>query len=229
MIKRLFILLYLCCSFTGFVQVTPDSDKETLALMREEEKLARDVYRTLNDKWDQVVFQHISQAEVAHMQAVKSLMDQYKVDDPVAVTNDERGKFVYKPFQRLYDSLVTAGSASLEGAFRAGAFVEERDLQDLYDARKATREEDLKILYGNLVRASEQHLRAFVRNLNRVGVTYEPVILSKQEYKRIIGAGGGRGPGRGQGQGMGPGGKGQGAQAEGCDPSCPHRTAECRH
>lgn len=227
MIKRFAILLYLCCFFTGFVPVTPDSDKETLALMREEEKLARDVYLTLDEKWDQVVFQHISQAEVNHMQAVKSLMDSYKVEDPVALTNDERGRFVHKPFQRLYDSLVTTGSASLEGAFRAGAFVEERDLQDLYKAQKATQEEDLKTLYVNLVRASEQHLRAFVRNLNRVGVTYEPVMLSKKEYKRIIGTGGGHGSGRGQG--MGPGGKGEGAQAEGCDPSCPHRAGECRH
>lgn len=227
MIKRFAILLYLCCSFTGIIPTIPDGDKETLTLMREEEKLARDVYLTLDEKWDQVVFQHIAQAEVAHMQAVKSLLDQYKVEDPVAMTRDERGRFVHPPFQRLYDSLVTTGTASLEGAFRAGAFVEERDLQDLYEAQKATRAEDLKRLYGNLVRASEQHLRAFARNLNRVGVTYEPVILSKKEYQRIIGTGGGRGPGRGQGRG--PGRKGQGANAEGCDPSCPHRVAECDH
>ena len=223
MIKKLVILLYLCCSFTGIIPTIPDSDKATLALMREEEKLARDVYLTLDGKWDQMVFQHISQAEVNHMQAVKSLMDQYKVEDPVVITRDERGRFVHKPFQRLYDSLVTTGSASLEGAFRAGAFVEERDLQDLYEAQKTTQASDLERLYGNLIRASEQHLRAFVRNLDRVGVSYEPVILSKTEYKRIIGTGGGRG------QGMGPGGKGPGAQAEGCDPSCPHRVAECDH
>lgn len=201
MIKRLFILLYLCCSFTGIIPTIPDSDKATLALMREEEKLSRDVYRTLNEKWDQMVFRHISQAEVSHMQSIKSLMDQYKVEDPVAVTNDERGRFVHRRFQHLYDSLVTTGSASLEDAFRAGAFVEERDIQDLMDARKATQAEDLKTTYSYLIRASEQHLRAFTRNLTRIGATYEPVILLKEDYQRIIGSKGG-------GMGMGPKGKG---------------------
>lgn len=220
MIKKLVILLYLCCSFTGIIHTLPQNDKDTLVLMREEEKLARDVYLTLNEQWDQMVFQHIAQAEVAHMQAVKGLMKKYKVEDPVTFTKDARGKFMHPPFQKLYDSLITTGSASLEGAFRAGAFVEERDLQDLYDARKATQAEDLKTLYGNLIRASEQHLRAFTRNLNRVGVAYEPVILSKEEYKRIVGAG--------RGQGMGPRRQGKGG-AEVCDPFCPHRVAECRH
>lgn len=205
MIKRLFILLYLCCSFTGIIHTLPPNDKDTLALMREEEKLARDVYLTLDEQWDQMVFQHIAQAEVAHMQAVKGLMEKYKVEDPVVFTKDTRGKFMHPPFQRLYDSLITTGSASLEGAFRAGAFVEERDLQDLYDARQATQAEDLKTLYGNLIRASEQHLRAFTRNLARVGVTYEPVILSQEDYKRIVGAGG-----KGRGPGMGPRRQGKG-------------------
>lgn len=197
MTKRLFILVYLCCSFTGFIHLLPDNDKATLALMREEEKLARDVYRTLGERWNQVVFQHIAQAEVAHMQAVKGLMERYKVDDPVAVTGDERGRFVHQPFQKLYDSLVTTGSASLVGALRAGAFLEERDLQDLYEAQKATEASDVKTLYANLVRASEQHLRAFTRNLAREGESYEPSILSKDDYQRIMGA-------KGRGGGMGP-------------------------
>lgn len=223
MIKKLVLLLYLCCSFSGTIPTVTDDDKATLALMREEEKLARDVYLTLNEKWDQVVFQHISGAEVNHMKLVKTMMDKYGVDDPIARTKDKRGKFVHQRFQDLYKSLTASGLQSVEQAFRAGAYVEEWDLKDLYEAKKATRSEDLQVLYGQLIRASEQHLRAFTHNLQRVGHTYEPVILPKEKYEFIISS---SDPGGGMGQGMGPGAKGTG-NGEACPPECPHRKTGC--
>lgn len=227
MIKKLVLLLYLCCSFSGTVPTVTDDDKATLALMREEEKLARDVYLTLNEKWDQVVFQHISGAEITHMKLVKTMMDKYGVDDPVARTKDKRGKFVNQQFQDLYKSLTSSGLTSMEQAFRVGAYVEEWDLKDLYRAEKATKSEDLQVLYGQLIRASEQHLRAFTRNLQRAGQTYEPVILPKDKYELIISTGGpGGGMGQGRGQGMGPGAKAT-ANGEACPPECPHRKAGC--
>lgn len=193
MIKRLLILLYLCSSFTGIIQLIPDTDKITLARLREEEKLSRDLYQTLNARWDQVVFRHISEAEMTHMQELKSLMDHYNVEDPVLQTKDKRGKFTDEDFQLLYDSLVASGSTSLEQALRACALVEEKGIQDLREARDLTEVKDLSATYTYLIMASEQHLRALTQNLKRLGMVYTPVLMDLEAYDRIVGSGTGRG------------------------------------
>jgi len=53
---------------------------------------------------------------------------------------------------------------------------------------------------------SHRHLRAFVRGLDRRGVTYEPLHLSPERYKAAVEAGDERGGGRGPGGRCGRGG-----------------------
>jgi hypothetical protein len=53
-------------------------DAEHILLMREEEKLARDVYLTLGEKWNVPVFKNIAQAEARHMSVMKMLVDRYR-------------------------------------------------------------------------------------------------------------------------------------------------------
>lgn len=190
--KQLFFLLLLGgCYFTAPAQYLPRVHKATLAVMREQQKLSRDVYCVLHDKWDLRVFEEIAGAEQNHMEAVKALLEQYDVDDPVGQSGDERGRFVYRPLQRIYDSLVVSGTASLEGALRAGAFLEEMDILDLQKAVQATGVEDLRVVYKYMWMAAGRHLLAFARQLKKLGVTYEPVLLGRQEYDRLIGASGG--------------------------------------
>lgn len=189
--RQLFLLLFWGCFFTAPAQYLPRVNKATLAVMHEQQKLARDVYCVLYGKWSLRVFDEISAAEQNHMQAVKALLEQYDVADPVERNADEPGTFVYKPFQGLYDSLVVVGTASLEGALRAGALVEEMDIMDLQKAVQATGAEDLKATYKYMMMASERHLLTFARQLKKLGVTYEPVLLSRKDYDRLIGASGG--------------------------------------
>lgn len=51
--------------------------------MREEEKLARDVYLELYETWDLPVFYNIAQSEQTHMGAVKTLIEKYNLKDPI--------------------------------------------------------------------------------------------------------------------------------------------------
>jgi len=53
------------------------NETQGLIMMREEEKLARDVYTTLNAKWGENVFANISRAESQHMNAVGNLLTRY--------------------------------------------------------------------------------------------------------------------------------------------------------
>ena len=55
--------------------VISDEEATGLIFMREEEKLARDVYLTLYDVWETAVFDNIASSEQTHMDAVLMLID----------------------------------------------------------------------------------------------------------------------------------------------------------
>ena len=100
-----------------------------LIFMREEEKLARDVYLTMFDKWESKIFNNISKSEEKHTNAIKLLLERYGIEDPVQT--DEIGIFVNVELQELYNSLVIKGNTSLLEAFKVGTAIEEIDIIDL--------------------------------------------------------------------------------------------------
>ena len=51
------------------------SEIDDLLYMHEEEKLARDVYLTLYEKWDLALFNNIATSEQRHMDAVDTLIE----------------------------------------------------------------------------------------------------------------------------------------------------------
>jgi hypothetical protein len=162
-----------------------ENEKEGLIFMREEEKLARDVYVAMAEIWDIPIFNNISRSESAHMEAVLSLLEKYEIPDPVA--DDKPGVFTNKTLADLYQSLVKQGNNSLIEALKAGAFLEETDIADLREHLKASDNEDIKLVYENLLQASYRHLRAFSKNLAFREITYEPQRLSKKEFDEIFG------------------------------------------
>ena len=137
------------------------SETERLLLMREEEKLARDVYLALGQKWNTPVFPNIARSETRHMAAIKGLLDRYGLQDPVVV--DTPGRFTNPKLAQLYDDLVQTGMASAADAYRVGVQIEELDIGDLKEGLAATTHSDIRMVYQNLLRASQNHLRAFSR------------------------------------------------------------------
>ena len=161
-----------------------------LTYMREEEKLARDVYLFLFDEWGMNVFRNIAAAEQKHMDALKTLLDKYGLPDPIlgegGLTNPE-GVFTDPHLQDLYDQLTTDGSQSLLAALKVGGFIEEVDIDDLVIAMAATEKADLSRVYGNLMSGSENHLRAFAGLIeSRTGLPYEAVYLEQDEVDAIL-------------------------------------------
>jgi hypothetical protein len=173
-----------------------DAEIEGLLYMREEEKLARDVYLTLSDAWGLPIFQNIARSEATHMAAVGALLDRYGLADPAAA---EIGVFTDPTLQGLYDQLVAEGRQSLAEALRVGAAIEEIDILDLQTRLAQTENADIDLIYGNLLKGSSNHLRAFTSTLARqTGETYQPQYLDADSYEAIVN--GGQGQGRG-GQG----------------------------
>lgn len=186
-----------------------DDEIAGLLFMREEEKLARDVYLTLYDQWGVSVFQNISSSEQTHMDAVLAVLNQYNLADPAA--GNEIGQFTDPALQALYDQLITEGSQSVADALAVGAAIEEIDILDLDERMAQTGNAAILQVYRQLAAGSENHLRAFVTNLERqTGTTYQPQYMTQAQYEAIIngsmGNGNGQG-GNGGGQGQGQGGK----------------------
>ena len=159
-------------------------EADTLRFMREEEKMARDVYRTLFTLWEHPVFDNISQSEQRHMNAMKRMLDQYGIEDPVI--DDETGVFMNEQLGQMYDDLVTRGEQSLEEALRAGALIEEVDILDLQNAIAESTHSDLVQAYENLMRGSRNHLRAFVGQLENMGIVYEAVEMDQSQLDEIV-------------------------------------------
>ncbi|MDX9727552.1 MAG: DUF2202 domain-containing protein, partial [Bacteroidales bacterium] len=160
-----------------------DDELDILLHMKEEEKLAGDVYTFLYEKWGTPVFLNISKAEQTHQKAVLYLLDSYGDDYTIS---GEAGVFENPDFQELYGQLIQKGSESLEAAMETGALIEEMDIKDLEEALAVVENENIKIVFENLLRGSRNHLRAFNRQLDRLGVKYTPVYISQEDYDQIV-------------------------------------------
>lgn len=192
-------------------QVQLDFNETThLVFIREEEKLARDVYITLGSKFPRAgIFGRIDDSEQRHTCAVCNMLKRYGVDDPN--TNDNVGVYTgaeYGPyFTAKYAELVGKGSGSLLDALYVGALIEELDMKDIgycpgeiveqSNGINSTEEcglvytnkADLQKLYTSLLEGSKNHLRAFVRNIERIEGegSYRAQYLTQEEVDEILG------------------------------------------
>lgn len=156
-----------------------------LLFMREEEKLAYDLYTRLYEQWNDQVFNNIAQSEATHTEAVKLLLDKYELPDPA--TGNSIGVFTNSNLQALYNNLRADGQVSEVAALEVGAAVEEIDILDLeQQLLTVVDNQDIRLVYTNLQKGSRNHLRAFVRNLTARGITYQPQYLSQEVYEDII-------------------------------------------
>ena len=173
----------------GYVTTLPagelsEAEAATLLHMREEEKLARDVYTSLYGVWNHWAFERIAQSEQRHMDAVLGLMEKYDVADPV--TDDTTGTFADIDMEALYEQMVATGAESLADALRVGATIEDLDIFDLLNAIPKADDEDLSTVYQNLLKGSRNHLRTFVYQLGVLGETYAPQYISDEDFAAIV-------------------------------------------
>lgn len=159
------------------------AESAAIVFLREEEKLARDVYRALTPL-DGQVFTNIASSEQSHMDAVAVLLARYGVPDPAAGHAD--GVFTDTELQAMYTALVAAGSASPVEAWKVGAEIEELDLRDLARMRADVSHNDVLATIDQLARGSRNHLRAFYGKLAAAGVGYAPKYISEAELRAIV-------------------------------------------
>ena len=165
---------------SGLTQI----EYEHLVYMREEEKLARDVYRYLYNKWKLSIFNSISQSEQRHTDSLAQMLAFYNIADPALNLNP--GEFKDPRLSQLYQDLISKGGVNTLEALKVGTLIEELDIKDLDTAINQTQKNNLRQVYNNIRRGSYHHLRAFVHALELSGQTFEPSILDKARVSNIV-------------------------------------------
>lgn len=149
----------------GMSGTLTEHEIEHLLFIREEEKLAYDVYYTLYQKWGLEIFAKIMESEQTHTDAVKKLIVKYGLDDPYI---DEIGSFVDEDIAELYEIFTEWGVESIEDAILVGGYIEEFDIVDLREAINETDDIDVVKVYTSLLEGSYNHLNAFVYEYEKV-------------------------------------------------------------
>ena len=187
-----------------------DYNEQThLNFMREEEKLARDVYQTLGTMYpDSAIFGNIDDSEQRHTRAVKAMIEKYGYEDPN--TNDNVGVYTGEDygwyFTEKYNLLVERASASELEALYVGAFIEELDMKDINQCPQVivdtdngindvsecgkvyTDSSDVQKLYSSLLDGSDSHLEGYVENIEKhIGEgNYQAQVLSQELVDAIL-------------------------------------------
>lgn len=166
------------------IQTLTEKEKIDLIKMREEEKLAYDVYTTLYKKWGINIFRNIAASEKTHTDSIRYLIERYKLTDPVK--EELVGVYSDDEFKKLFNELTAKGNESLVSALTIGATIEDLDIKDLQDSLNNTDNQDIINIYQNLSRGSRNHMRAFTKQLTKQGVSYQANYLTQKEVDDII-------------------------------------------
>lgn len=159
-----------------------DEDEAALLFMLEEEKLARDTYKFLNDYWDIVQFGNIMQSEQFHMDAVEALLNTYDIEYEIL----GEGVFQNEDLQAWYDKFVEDGVVDEVSALKVGATIEDLDIVDLEEQIQASSNTDITEVFSSLQCGSRNHLRSFVQSIENLGETYTPQFLAQEDFDNIL-------------------------------------------
>ena len=186
--KYLFIFIFFIFLLTSqsFINAQSLNKQEIqgIMLMREEEKLARDVYWYLYEKWGLRTFYNIYNSEQIHMDAVKTLIIKYNLTDPVK--NDQFGSFANEELKKLYDELTDNGNKSQADAIYIGLMIEELDISDLQKLLNNTDNKNIILVYENLLKGSRNHLRAFNNQAEKYRINYQTKYITYKEFHEIV-------------------------------------------
>ena len=155
-------------------------EADQITFMKEEEKLARDVYTTLGTHWNLAVFTNIARSEQTHMDRMDGLLTTYSLPDPASA---QVGVFTNPVLQQLHDRLVATGMVSLRAALGVGEMIEITDINDLSALIEATTLSDVIFTADRLRSASYNHLAAFRAQLDLLPT--EPRIASTAQLKNL--------------------------------------------
>jgi len=166
------------------IEALSTEEAQAIIFLREEEKLAHDVYVTLYQKWKVSNFDNISMSEQTHSSAVLTLISRYGLVDPVGA--NAVGVFKDTVLQKLYNDLIMNGFISELQAQFVGAEIEELDIADILRFELISDNQDLNFVLSNLKKGSRNHLRSFNGKIVSAGSSYSPKHIGLSLFNDIV-------------------------------------------
>ncbi|OYY73877.1 MAG: hypothetical protein B7Y40_07500 [Gammaproteobacteria bacterium 28-57-27] len=169
------------------------AEVDEILFMREEEKLARDVYADLATYWQAqagtvpvvTIMSNIVKAEQSHMDSVKGVLECYGLPDPVGA-NEPSGIFLNQELAQLYTTLMTRGKTSQNEALKVGGLIEEVDIEDLQRSIEISQQAYTDQVYAALMCGSRNHLRGFAGQLIKTQGKYTAQLLPQATVDAIL-------------------------------------------
>jgi hypothetical protein len=129
---------------------------DALRYIREEVKLARDLYKALAGIWQLDVFKKAVNSKQSLMDAVSYLLKQHGIDEP----EEAACKYANADLRELYSYLIDQGKVSRNNAIDVTILIEQTVIADLNDVILQTNEKDVQKVLTLLMKGSEKHLHA---------------------------------------------------------------------
>lgn len=161
--------------------------------MREEEKLARDVYQDLAAYWQAqagsvpvvTIMSNIVKSENQHMESMKNVLTCYGLPDSINPSTPS-GVFLDPELAQLYITLMTQGKITQDAALKVGGLIEEADIEDLQQAIEISQQAYTDQVYAALMCGSRNHLRAFAGELIKTQGKYVAQLLPQATVDAIV-------------------------------------------
>ena len=177
---------------TSFTPLTQPEVDEAL-YMREEEKVARDVYLGLSSFWQSqvgdvpvvTIMSNIAQSEQTHMNKMAEVLACYGLTDPVD-SAETQGVFLNPKLAELYQTLVAQGQQGQLEALKVGGLIEEVDMIDLQHSIDLSQQAYTDSVYADLMCGSRNHLRSFAGQIKLMTGTYTAQVLPQSEVDAIV-------------------------------------------
>lgn len=178
------LLISSCTEEEDQAGILTEIEISDLVFLRQEEKLAHDVYIYAYNKYADQIFKNIATSEQTHMDKIEALLKTYGISDPAVNLRD--GEFTDTHLQSLYQQLTQKVDISLKDAYIVGATVEDLDIQDIEYFQSNTNQSDILDTYDALSCGSRNHLRSYTGRLEKLGYDYIPQFISADTFQAIL-------------------------------------------
>ena len=168
-------LAWMCLAREQATTALSSAEVATLIYLREEGKLARDIFVSMYRNWGSETFSNSAFSKQIHMDAMKEMLDAYKLPDPI---QSHAGVFINPDLKARYDQLLTSGLRSYIDSLYVGATIEENNSLTIRGAIKESTHTDLTKSYRALLDESKKNLDVYIKLLASKGVGYTPRFVS---------------------------------------------------
>ena len=169
----------------GFPQEDISAVEETgLLKVWQIQKLSRDLYQSFSTVWASPIYANMLSDTQHHMDFVHILLGKFGIPVP----QDLAGIFTDQVTQNLFNLMLNTGNGSAIEALKLAATAEDMIIDELQILLPQTANLEIQIIYQNLLKSARNHLRLFVNELSKAGISYDPQYISGDDYTAIIAA-----------------------------------------